>query len=667
MFLLDSTIGKSILASPSSYKGPNRAASAKDKFAEAQEKYTKVGNWTAGIIGAGVGVGAATYGLSFPAKTLRVLGDLSGSVAGLASPAFLVANEVIDYKVLKGGESNELFEHLREGFYRVASLGFAPYIIEPYVNPEKVDKSVFHKFGAVAALPNAFFSLYTWGMGNAKGLIAWWLKSQERLGMNKHKGDKEYLEKAKENIKGFEEIYSSAKRLAVIGSITNPVMANVRQCADTLALISGEMSSGEFFQRPFLGLSRLVSFGTAVPEFFAKNIDAVVRLVKEKENLKLVMPKALHSGIEKLAKKVEPSLLKPVGEKSALRDIRHAAEVVFHTVSPLSMFALFLPLLDKEHIDEDAQAQGGLQAGLDKWIGRAGMSWTVAFDGLYTFFARLPQAVFQTAYFGRKFVGRYMKNESEEEIQNSLLKMKENIINSGLVKGISDFARNKIEYLVPDFYTADHPHGFKTYEQIQAEFGLAQAKETEDYEKLKNEVEEISKDRKSPEEKLLKIIFEDPALAKKVTGLVEDLIEKNALIHVENDATQGKWNLTDKEKENIKNIMRQKLFKELGICFDENNQLTKAVEEQRQTDLPFVGANFLATWVFKLFDFRSRLESIDYRSSHHNMTTAYVNDEVNISFEDELYPVIGECVNGGLRSTVNRFFKIARGDFSLAA
>ena len=35
------------------------------------------------------------------------------------------------------------------------------------------------------------------------------------------------------------------------------------------------------------------------------------------------------------------------------------------------------------------------------------------------------------------------------------------------------------------------------------------------------------------------------------------------------------------------------------------------------------------------------------------MTTAYDNDEVRISFEYELLPVVGKCIQG-LQNTVNR-------------
>ena len=49
--------------------------------------------------------------------------------------------------------------------------------------------------------------------------------------------------------------------------------------------------------------------------------------------------------------------------------------------------------------------------------------------------------------------------------------------------------------------------------------------------------------------------------------------------------------------------------------------------------------------------YRPRLMCIE--SSHHNMTTAYDNDEVRISFEYELLPVIGKCTKG-LENTINR-------------
>lgn len=603
--------------------------SGRETFNDYKNNATVVGGILTALSAVGLYAGYKAKGNTFPAKALQVLGDGLGSASALAAPYAIIKNEIDNFNLCKnGGQVKEdnlsaedkkkkkvlgIFDDLREGFYRCSSLGFTPFIFEPFINPEKFGKSIFHKVANFVNIPNLIFTGIAWGGGNAQALLAWGLKKLEQgkaIKADKSGNQADYA-KCEKNIDELQGLYDSSKRLATIGSIANPTLQGIRQCADTLATIFGQMSLSDFFERPTLALSRVVSLFAGPVETYAKLVDSVVRVVKEKENLKPALPGILHPLIDATANWFEPR----AGEKGHIvHKIRNNAEKLFHTISPLSMFALFTPLLDEPHLNEEAQSRGGAVALFDKVIGRYSKTLTVLFTGLYVTLGRLPQSIFQMAYFGTKWKSGKDKNLSEADL-NRLVK--DRIANNSVVSGVSNFAKSIIEnYLVEDFYTAEHDHGYLTYEQIQANYSFDQAKEH----------------------------FKD-GLIKGGTVNEEEVI-KHCLDYVRKDAAQGEHTLTANEERIIEGIIKNKIKYTL--------EGTKQVRKPHK----FLGADFLATYIVKLFDLKSRINAIDYRSDHHNMTTAYDNDEKRISFEYELLPVVAKCT-GGLRNTVNRIFGVA--------
>ncbi len=592
------------------------------EFEEVESKYKKIGGGILGASALAVVIGSLKSGWTFPAKFLQIAGDAFGSIASIAAPVFIVGNEIKNHKLLKGADEKEfkVFDDLRKGFYRCASLGFTPFIFEPFVNPEKFGKSIFHKIATVANIPNLIFTGYSWGLGNFKALLLWGMRTVEQFNGRKALAAKNdsMVDFHNKRAQALYKLYDGCERSAVIGSIANPTLQGLRQWADSMSFFFSKngFSTKEFFENPFLGVSRLISLVVGVPETFAKGVDSVVRVVKERENLKPALPKFLKSKQAfELAGKIEKELC---NSKGTLNSIRHYAEIVFHTLSPLSMFALFAPLLGEKHISEEAQSQGGVAGALNKVIGGYGKTLTVLFTGLYVTLARLPQAIFQLAYFGKKVSGKFAdKDVSVDELNT----MKKNISNSSIISGISNVAKSCIEKLVPDFYTAEHDHGYLTYEQIQAKYSFEQAEQDDRFKEILQ-------------------------VGAKITSNQKDEIVKSCINYVEKDAEIGRHILSSEERNNIKKIIGNKI----------ENKINPG--PKRKTELPFIGAEFLATYIFKLFDLKTRLQSIDYRSDHHNMTTAYDNDERRISFEYELLPVVAKCTKG-LGNTINRLFGIA--------
>lgn len=603
---------------------------AKQNYLKVEKKFKNVTGTLAGASAIGLLLGSLRYGLTFPSQVLKVIGDLFGSISSVAAPFFFIGNEIINYKIRssqngkksKLSEIKETFDALREGFYRCSSLGFTPFIFEPFINPEKVGKSIFHKIATLANIPNLIFTGYMWGIGNFKALIAWGLRTKEQLKASKTDGKQQ--EESKRKINSYNNLYQTFWRQAVIGSIANPTMQGLRQCADSLALFTGKISAGEFFERPFLGLSRLVSLFAGVPEFYAKGIDSILRVVKERENLKTGLPKIFHKPLEKLGEIYKENIA--CEKNTPLKSIAYYAEVIFHTLSPLSMFALFAPLLDESHLDKEAQNKGGLQATLDRAIGRAGKGLTLIFTGLYVLFGRLPQAIFQSAFFGRKLIG-HIKGENKEATQKAVENIRESICKNYFVSFISDFAKKRTENLVEDFYDdkIENKQGYLTYEQIQANYAFEQAKNS-------SEFKEIAK------------LATNHAIITEIDKKIDLCLKQYCIPFLKSDAIRSYHILTDIEENKIKDIIKNKIYQEIGL-----------LKEPQRKPLRFPGADFLATNIFKLLDLKTRIQKVDYTSSHHNMTTAYDNDEIRISFEYELLPVICKCIHG-LRNTTNRIF-----------
>ena len=253
------------------------------------------------------------------------------------------------------------------------------------------------------------------------------------------------------------------------------------------------------------------------------------------------------------------------------------------------------------------------------------------FRSLYVTLGRLPQTIFQASYFGRKLIGKLSgKEATNEDLEN----VREKICNSTIVKGLSKFAQNTISKLVPDWYKKDengnlvyndeieNEDGYLNYEQIQAKYSLDQAKEKDNF----------------------KEFFKTPS---KIGKIEEEAIIQDCLEYVIKDSNQGQHSITQEELNKVTNILKNKID-----CLKDSSLKPK------RKALPFIGAHFLAKYVFKLLDLETRIKKIDYKSSHHNMTTAYDNDEIGISFDYELLPVVARCTKG-LGSTINRLFGIA--------
>ena len=384
--------------------------------------------WGSALVG-GIGLlpFIANFGSKVPAMALRFLGDIFGSVATLSGPFALIINEFKNHGLLiekaNGNGNGKIFDKVRELFYRCCSLGFTPFIFEPFLNPEKFGKSIFHKAATYANIPNLLFTGLSWGFGNFQALLAWVLREKENHNLHNAKNEDE-LKLFEARREGFNRIYNSAKRLATLGSIANPTMQGLRQAADSLALITGQFSPKEFFQRPLLGISRLVSLFVGIPEYFIKGIDSAVRVMDEAKHLEPVLPEFVNGQIKAAASYFDPLVnTENADEKTFVKSLRHKAEILFHTLSPLSMFALFTPLLDEPYTSAEAQARGGVTAFLDRNIGRIGKALTIVFTGSYVLFARLPQSAMQAAYFGKKYIAdKISGHKSTEEEMNNFMK-----------------------------------------------------------------------------------------------------------------------------------------------------------------------------------------------------------------------------------------------------
>ena len=608
----------------------------KTEFSRQQKRFTKITLAAAAIAAVPTLIATLKNGASAPSQALRVIGDLFGSIATLAAPIFMGKNELNNYEDLKSGNKKErFFDSLREGFYRCCSLGFTPFIFEQFLDPKTWTKSIFHKGANILNLFNLGFTGYTWGYGNFRSLIAWGLRTTEQLKQARleNKDETEQAKKLQAGIDKYNELYNSNKRMAVIGSIANPTMQGLNQCADALAYVFGKTDSQEFWSNPFHGVSRLVSLFVGIPESFAKGVDSVLRVfVKEREHLRDALPEKLYKWVEKVGEeKIRPQLAKD----GFIRKIKNRAELIFHTLSPLSMFALFTPLLGHPSTDEEAQSRGGLNAFIDKVLGKTGKALTLFVTGIYVTFGRLPQSFFQLCYFGRGKYGKYIKGETAEQTQKELLKLKEKLLQSSIVAKISNLTKPIIQELVPDFYdnTREIENGFLTYEQIEAKYGFEQV-----HGKYSGLFDEIKKSHKTKSPIVLS--------QEKITSIVND-----AFIFVQENASHGNYALDVKEILEIKKLIRDKV---IDACVPSDEKKTKSPIKPREVKLLFPGADYIARFILRGFDLRSRLDSTNWKSDHHVKETAYTNDEL-WNFDAELSPVILECLTG-LRNTVNRGF-----------
>ncbi len=620
---------------------------ASKHFQEVKTKFTKYAWGTATISTLSLIPFIINFGWTVPAKALQIVGDIFGSLATLSSPFALITNEIKNHKNMIGklngnGHNSDVFDKVREVFYRCCSLGFTPFIFEPFLNPEKFGKSIFHKIATIANIPNLIFTGGAWGFGNFQALLAWGLRQNEsRIAGDLISPEKRaFLEKAtntnteeekelwlsraeelttpEEKVarakeKGFDRIYSSAKRLATIGSIANPTMQGLRQAADSLALITGQISRQEFFQRPLLGASRLVSLFVGIPEFFIKGIDSVVRVLDESKHLEPVLPEFVNGQIKSASAYLDNHIKTKIDKPGFLKSLVHNTEILFHTLSPLSMFALFTPMLDEPCLSEEAQSRGGVAGLLDKVIGRTGKALTFIFTGSYVAFARLPQTLIQSVFFfNKKFF-----NKSDAQLKDIL---HNKLANNPVISGISNVARKCVDFLVENYYSAEHQHSYLNFEQVVASESFDQAKE-----EYKLELTQAIKE-KTISSKLIKTIVE------------------YCLKFADGNARKDYHTLTPLEETEIENLVRKKI--------NDTLDLSNGSSDKPQLKPRFPGAYFLATYFFRLFDIKERILKTDCSSSHRNMKIVYKREELDISFEGELYPVLTECVQG-LRRTVN--------------
>ncbi len=610
--------------------------SVETEFNNQKGRFTKI---TAGaLLATAVPTLIATLknGSYAPSQALRILGDLFGSVATVAAPYFMGKNELNNYEDLKtGNKKSRFFDSLRDGFYRCCSLGFTPFIFEQFIDPKTWGKSVFHKGANILNFFNLGFTGYTWGYGNFKSLIAWGLRTNKQITQSKlnEAGKKEEANKLQPDVERYNTLYNSNKRMAVIGSIANPTMQGLNQCADALAYISGKIDSKEFWSNPFHGVSRLVSLFVGVPESFAKGVDSILRVfVKEREHLREALPENAYKWIEKVG---DEQIIPRLKKDGFIRKIKNSAEMIFHTLSPLSMFALFTPLLGHSSTDEEAQSRGGLNAFVDKVLGRTGKMLTLLITGTYVTFGRLPQSIFQLIYFGRGKYGKYIKGETQEQTQKKLISLKENLLKSSFVTGISNFIKPVIEKLIPDFYDKNREieNGFLSYEQIEAKYGFEQV--SGKYSQL---FDKIIRSQKTEN----KICLDDI----QIKTIVNDAID-----FVKENASYGNHPLDLAEETKISQLIKDKV---IDACIPKDEKKAKSPIKPRQVKLLFPGADYLARFILRGFDLRSRLESTNWKSDHHVKETAYTNDEL-WNFDAELSPVILECLTG-FRNTINRGF-----------
>lgn len=654
-----------------------QSLSAEAKFLETKKKYGLV----AGTVGGGLALasifGALLKGSAFPSKLCHVIGDLFGSAAAVAAPFAQTYNEYRNYSDAKngnghGGDNGELFDDYLKLFYRSCSQGLVPFIFERLLNPENITKSIWHKAAALINLPFIVFTGYSWGFGNTQGIIAWALRKGEEIKEKKSTGvEKEEHRLRKE---GYEKIYNSAERLLTIGSIANPVMPCLQYAADGLYaftnFLKGETNIVDFFQRPILSVSKLVSVGIALPEAFAKGVDAFMRVVvNERHHLKDVLPAKVNNTVEVWGRSLE----KRLAENGKLRKLKNSSEMVFHALSPFAMITLFAPMLDRPHIDEEVQAKGGTAAFFDRWIGRYAKLLTSVFTGFYVTFGRLPQGIFQSIYFGRKLIGRYIKGEDEKTTQDALISLRKRIYDSKLVSSVSNFAKSTIEKLVPNFYTTENEYGFPDYRQVLASYSFDQA--NADYKYLFNalkifsikdsheqEYSELRKDKiiqllnepgfeqanefykKEINLDLLKIadgiVYGDSSIKE----LITQKIVQYCLEYSTYECRQGNYEITTEDLLEIEKLVRKKVV-----------NFTKDTPRERVAPkFPF--ALFLARTFLRPLDLQSRLPL--WNHDKQVKLAIYQGDEINSAFRNEL-EVVGAENADCLRRTVNRIFSIA--------
>lgn len=649
-----------------------RLQSPDERFRELKLRFAKAVGIVAGLIALIFTVGTYKKGWSFPSRFLQVIGDAFGTIATVSFPVAEVVNECKNFTSTNGnGNHNtngngkdkkaKFFDDYLDFDYRVTSHGLFPYIYERLLNPNNITKSIFHKAAAILNIPFILFTGYAWAFGNTQALIAWGLRKAEVIrGNNTSDEAKKGLHELRAD--DYNRIYNSAERLLRIGSTANPVMPCLQYCADGLhALVSfvkGENSIKDLFKRPILSLSKAGSIFVAIPEAIAKGVDAVMRvLVSERDHLKPVLPDFAYNRMKAWGDWIEKRISNPK-EDHWVKRLKNNSEMLFHAVSPFAMAFLFAQMLDRSNKSEEAQAQGGTTASLDKWLGRYGKTITILFTGFYVFLSRLPQGVFQSIYFGRKLIGKWFKKETEEQSQKALITLRQKIHDNPIVTGISKFARKCITFCVPNFYDelVDNKYGDPSYIQVLAKYSLDQAKEEhkilfdilrlysiKQLETKIHAVDQIVEALKTTNQRYIKEIGLDlEACIEGATNgdeTIKELLTQKiigyCLAYAKKECIQGYYELDEhrpNESKEIERLIRSKI-KHLSTPPD------KRESQQLQPRFPF--ALFLVRNFLDAFDIQSFLPTWHHDKA--NKLEYYQGKEMNKAFNKE-YEVV-KCEN----------------------
>jgi len=593
------------------------------EFQDIQAKYLKYSGTIFGASAFGLLLGSLRYGAEFPAKTLRVVGDAFASIVAIITPFMITKNETNDYKLFKHGKktpTSTSADSINELFYRCVSLGFSPYIFESLINPKEITRSNTTKLATLFNIPYLIFTFSTMFLGNISAIIAWSYRTKEQYLISKKEEElnknNDYkiadLEHSYKKLECYNRLYGSTKRLAVLGGIALPTMHGIKRFAEGWDyLVKGDMSLKEFFSQPFLAISRTISLVIGLPEAVAKGYDSFARIAQERDHLKAALPKILCRPLDLYGKFFD----RYASSKSNnfLKASRNLAEIIFHTLSPVSNAAFIAPILHQPAYNKDVQ--GGIPFLLDRSIGTYGKLGLYLFTIPYAFISRLPQTIFQSIYFGRYYYGKIIKKENNEKIKISVDKMQNSICNFTPIKYISNKANALIEYLVPNYNDLDHKFNLPSFVIIQIKESFNQTKEV--YKNLLQKGKSLTYKEKE-----------------EIINFAINYIQKNAL----------------RAYQTLNTNELQKIRKGLELKIEETLDPSKV--KLKTTNVRFPGALFIAHFL-KPFDFKERLNALDTNSPFHRMETAYQIDEL-AGFEKELYIMLSECAASGLRNTINR-------------
>lgn len=599
------------------------------EFDQAKRTYFKIAGAVGGVSLAGLALGSARYGAGFPARVLRTVGDAFGAVAALFVPFLVGKNEVNEYNRLKHGiaKGTGAEQHsINELLYRSVSIGFLPYIFGSLIDPEKIGTSRAQQFAAIANIPNLIFTGITFGFGSFNSIIAWLLRAKEQFKFDTQQTE---LEKLKNNSFGliqeeinrklikleetskrkhyFSQLYLSTKRLVTIGSIALPAMHGLKRFAEAYDSFFKDGSIlKECFSKPFTTMSRAINLVIGLPEVIAKSFDSIARVAQEIDHLKPALPNFIVSPVERFSRYFD----KQVSSNSVncLKCTRNLAEIIFHTLSPLSQLAFIAPILDKTNINTASP--------LDKIISICGRTSLLLTTVPYIFVSRFPQTLAQCFYFGRYYFGKHIKKESDLDIQKAVEATQEKICNFPIIRQVSKIAESITNYILPDYNKCEFP----SFIDIQVNYSFAQAQ----------------------------AVFEDKLQAGCVlTQEAREVIVDYCLNYVERSSRKSFQKLTNDELLKI----RQKIEIKLEHVLNPEKVIP------RKVDIKFPGA-YLLSHFLRPFNLVARIRALSTQSPFHRMETAYNIDEIPAFETQEFLIVLSECIATGLYNTVKRILHV---------